>query len=282
MPTLIHSWFPRRRRLGAGRRGGPRPVLVLCISGGGLVLAGAVLLLIRLLTASAAPEPPRPKATCENPTRVRVFILDSSDPPNSPSQGVAIEALLKRFLDEGRMADRVIVGRLTSNMAMPLEILWVGCDPGQESEHSELRVTPQEARKRREKLLVAHVRANVELAKVPSPTLLSPIAASWSMLFKDQRALASSADVVKVVYYVTDALEHLTPPLPSAYRRDLNTPKAKAYFASFVTSVSNTRVTIGLLYRPEHKSIQEREAKPWLESFLKKSGVEAIDWVELW
>jgi hypothetical protein len=255
---------------------------VLCISGGGLVVAGVVALAIWLLAGKTASEPSRPAPSCENPARIRVFVLDSSDPPISPSQAVAIDALLKSFLDDGRIADRVIVGRLTPSMAMPLEVLWVGCDPGQEFEHSPVRVTPQEVRKRREKLLISHVRASVELAKRPSPTPLSPIAASWSMLLKDQRVRGSSADVVKVVYYVTDALEHLPAPLPSAYRRDLSTRKAKAYFASFVTNISNTKVTIGLLYRPEHKTIQEREGKPWLESFLKQSGVEAISWVELW
>jgi hypothetical protein len=282
MPVLVHSWFSRRRRRSGGRRNGPVAIVALCISGGGLLLVGGFLLVIWVFTGSAALEPAGPIPTCEKPSRVRVFVLDSSDPPISPSQAVAIDALIKRFLDEGRMADRVMVGRLTPSMVMPLEILWIGCDPGQEFEHSQLRVTPQEARKRREKLLVSHVRSSVELAKVPSPTPLSPIAASWSMLFKDQRVLGSAAGVVKVVYYVTDALEHLQSPLPSAYRRDLNTPKAKAYFASLVTSVSNTKVKIGLLHRPEHKPIQDGEAKPWLASFLKKSGVEAIEWVELW
>jgi hypothetical protein len=211
-----------------------------------------------------------------------VFVVDSSDPPISPSQAVAIDALVKRFLDEGRLGDRVMVGRLTATMAMPLEILWVGCDPGQEFEHSHLRMSPREARMRREKLLISHVRAIVELAKAPSPTPVSPIAESWSMLFKDQRMRGWASDVAKVVYYVTDALEHHPSPLPSAYRRELNRPKAKQYLASFVAGVSNTKVTIGLLYRPEHKAIQENDAKPWLESFLKKSGVDAIEWVPLW
>jgi hypothetical protein len=195
---------------------------------------------------------------------------------------VAIDGLVKRFLDEGRLGDRVMIGRLTPSMAMPLEVLWVGCDPGQEFEHSHLRMSPKEARMRREKLLTSHVRAKVELAKAPSPTPVSPIAESWSMLVKDQRMRGASADVAKFVYFVTDALEHHPPPRPSAYRRELNTPKARAYFASFVTGIGNTRVTIGLLYRPEHKAIQEKEAKPWLESFLKKSGIEAIEWVSLW
>ncbi len=279
MRSLIDTWFlghrPRRRRM--------RPVMIVCVScASGLVLVGATLLLIWLLSASAVPEPIVIRPTCENPLRVRIFILDSSDPPISPSQAVAIENAVQRFLDDGRMADRVIVGRLTSSMTMPLEILWVGCDPGQAFEHSEFRVTPQEARKRREKLLVTHVRKNVELAKLPSPTPLSPIAESLSMLFKDQRVRASSPEVAKTIYFITDALEHLSPPLPSAYRRELNTPRARAYFASFVTNVSNTKVTIGLLYRPDQKAIQDRDAKPWLEAFLRSSGVEAVAWVELW
>jgi hypothetical protein len=262
-----------RWRVGSWRRGSVR-LIALCICGGGFGVGAGVLLLIWLLNAGAAA--PGPPPSCAEP------VVDSSDPPISPSQAVAIDALVKRFLDEGRLGDRVMVGRLTPNMAMPLDILWVGCDPGHEFEHSHLRMSPREARKRREKLLISHVRATVELAKAPSPTPVSPIAESWSMLFKDQRLRGPAADVAKVVYYVTDALEHHAFPLPSAYRRELARPKAKEYFASFVVGVTNTRVTIGLLYRPEHKAIQEKEAKPWLDAFLTRSGVEAIEWVPLW
>jgi hypothetical protein len=268
-----------RRRGGAWHRGSFR-LKALCICGVGLVAAAGLALLIWPPSPGTATTGPTP--TCEAPLRVRVFVMDSSDPAISPSQAAAIDTLVQRFLDEGRRGDRVMVGRLTTNMAMPLEILWVGCDPGQEFEHSQWQKSPREARMSREKLLIAHVRAAVESAKAPSPMPLSPIAESWSMLVKDQRMRGSAPDVARIVYYVTDALEHHPLPLPSAYRRELNRPKAKAYFASFVTGITSTKVTIGLLYRPEHKAIQENEAKPWLESFLKKSGVEAIEWVPLW
>jgi hypothetical protein len=190
--------------------------------------------------------------------------------------------LLQRFLDEGRIFDRVIIGRLSPSLAMPLKVLWVGCDPGQEHEVSSLRVTPKEARRRRETQLVSKVREIVAEAKLPVPTPLSPIAESWSMLFKEQRALMRQSAVEKTVFYVTDALQNLAPPLPSAYRRDLQTAKAKTYFAPFVGQVANVRVIIGLLNRPDYKEQQVRHAKPWLNEFLQRSGVERIEWIDLW
>ncbi len=239
-------------------------------------------LLVWLIRLPASEPTALPAPTCDAPARVRVFVLDSSDPPISPSQATAIDELLKRFLDDGRVYDRVMVGRLTPSLTMPLEILWTGCDPGQESEVSSLRVSPKEARRRRESALVSKVRSAVDAAKVPSPTPLSPIAESWSMLFKDQRILALRPTVEKTIIYVTDALEHLNPPLPSAYRSELATARARAYFEAFIGRASNMNVTIGLLFRPDQKDKQMRDAKPWLHEFLRRSGVARIEWVDLW
>jgi hypothetical protein len=278
LELLFGSTSARRRRYRA-QPAGPRIVIVLCASGLAAVVAMALFIFVWQLSAEPTV---LPAPTCEAPARVRVFVLDSSDPPISPSQATAIDELLKRFLEDGRMYDRVMVGRLTPSLTMPLEILWTGCDTGQESEVSSLRVSPKEARRRREAALVAKVRNAVAAAKVPSPTPLSPIAESWSMLFKDQRVLALRPNVEKTVIFVTDALEHLNPPLPSAYRSELTTARAKAYFQSFIGSASNMRVTIGLLFRPDQKDKQMREAKPWLHEFLRRSGVERIEWVDLW
>jgi hypothetical protein len=223
--------------------------------------------------------PPAPLPTCDLPSRVRIFILDSSDPPISPSQTAATVDLLKRFLDEGHLGDRVFIGKLVSDPSAPL-LLEEFCDPG-EREHSTAKVTPQEAKRRRQRVLVDRVLATAEKFRAPSPTPSSPIAELLGQLFRNQRVLASAPGVVKEVYFVSDILFHV-PGVASAYRRELQTPRARAYVDSFAAKVTNTKVTVGLLYRPEHKAIQERDAKPWLIAFLRKSGVETIEWVELW
>src|SRR5262245_49238638 len=100
------SRYARTLRWRGGSWGrGSVPLIALCICGGGLGVGAGVLLLFWIVSAGAAGFGPTP--SCAGPARVRVFVVDSSDPPISPSQAVAIDALVKRFLDEGRFGDRV-------------------------------------------------------------------------------------------------------------------------------------------------------------------------------
>ncbi|MEA2821184.1 MAG: hypothetical protein QOJ86_3188 [Bradyrhizobium sp.] len=266
--------------------------VLLAFAGGAAALGSGVYAAPKVWTAisNLATNDDNPKA----PTRIDVILIDSSDPPISPSQEMERQKLTTTFLTDSEINRKMMVVRLTDNPAAPLDVLFVGTDPGRPSEHGIVLKTPDEVRDSRQREYTDKINDAIRKAYIPPKRSVTPLIEGMAGLFHLQEFCGADPNVRKRVLVLTDTLQNTSItsyPTPRPKRKrgrrvqatkvPLLSSQAERYIGPLRTTVSATEITIGFLRRPVHAKVQTAAHADWWKTYLASNGTQ-VKWVELW
>jgi|SRR5579864_1922280 len=227
------------------------------------------------------------------PTRVDVILVDSSDPLVSLAQGVERDELVRKFLEDSEEGRRIAIARLTGDPMSPLEVLYRGCDPGAPHEKSILFNTPVDVAERRQREYIDKIKGAIKNAYVPPVMPMTPLIEGLNQLFNQQEFYGVDSKVAKRLLIITDTLQNSAKvtayPLkkPGSKKPHTSLPtriiagESNYYIDSLRTTVTNTTITVGFLYRPNLQHLQTRRYEDWFRAYLASNGAQ-VAWVHLW